>query len=119
MKKTRHFDQRSNSRGINSAMTNFTLKFGHVNNDKIFLNRQLVTKEIENLKHSQNRLQKLLKKFKTFTVAYLIKKLLNQTKQDLATAKKILDKGGVVVVADGEMLISVYDYESHNRLGKY
>ena len=119
MQKTRHFDQKMNSRGINSAMTEFTLKFGDVKKDKVFLNRQMVTKEVTQLKIKQTKLQNLLKKFKFFKVAYLIKKFLNKVKRDLVIAKKILDKGGLVVVTEGGKLITTYDFESNNRLGKY
>ena len=49
----------------------------------------------------------------------IIKKFLEKTKRDLMTAKKILDKGGLVVVTEGGNLITTYDFESNNRLGKY
>ena len=119
MKKTRHFDQKMNLRGINSAMTQFTLEFGDVKNDKVFLNRQMISQQVAQLKIKQTKLQSLLKKFKFFKVANLIKKFLEKTKRDLMTAKKILDKGGLVVVTEGGNLITTYDFESNNRLGKY
>lgn len=119
MQKTRHFDQKMNIRGISSAMIQFTLEFGDVKNDKVFLNRQMLIKEVAQLKLKQSKLQKLLKKFKSFNVAHLIKKFLSKVKRDFATAKSIMQKGGLVVVTEGGKLITTYDFESNNRLSKY
>jgi hypothetical protein len=67
-------------RGITRDMINFVLEHGMVTHDKATLDR----------KDAQQLLAKMQKEMKVL--------------------KKILDKGGVVVVAESDMIITTYNY---------
>ncbi len=80
MFETYHIDKRVRQRGITKRMIELTLEFGEVNADKIRLGTR--------------RIKKLLKTHK-------------ELKSDLL---KILDKGGLVIVASGSSLITAYNW---------
>ena len=83
MKYTYHSINRMNTRGISKEMIEFTLNYGSIDGDAYVTNRKLLNKVIQHL-----------------------------TKQ-LDLAKKLIDKGGVVVVTDNSSVITTYDYESY------
>ena len=85
MKQTHHVNQRMNQRGITKAMIDFTLDYGVVKGDRWVLNRKEVDKTIKQLEAT------------------------------LRTARKLRDKGGVVVVADNESVITAYNYNSRRN----
>ena len=80
MYETLHLNQRARQRGITNRMIELTLEFGEIQADKIRLGTR--------------RIKKLLKTHK-------------HIKADLL---KILDKGGLVVVASGASLITAYNW---------
>lgn len=80
MFETHHINKRVRQRGITKRMIELTLEFGEVQADKIRLGTR--------------RIKKLLKTHK-------------ELKSDLL---KILDKGGLVVVASGSSLITAYNW---------
>ena len=82
MKKTKHIDKRMNQRGITQDMIDFTLNFGEVTNDKWFTNKKILQDSIR------------------------------QFEQQIKTAKRLLDKGGIVVVSEDESLITAYHFDS-------
>lgn len=82
MKKTKHIDKRMNQRGITQDMIDFTLNFGEVTNDKWFTNKKILQESIR------------------------------QLEQQIKTAKRLLDKGGIVVVSEYESLITAYHFDS-------
>jgi hypothetical protein len=83
MIETYHMNQRTRQRGITNRMVELTLVFGEVQKDKIRLGAR--------------RIKKLLKTHK----------ISQDLKKDLL---KILDKGGLVVVASGTALITAYHW---------
>jgi len=83
MNETLHINQRVRQRGITKRMIELTLEFGEVQADKIRL--------------GSRRIKKLLKQHKVS----------QDIKRDLL---KILDKGGLVVVASGSALITAYNW---------
>ena len=83
MNETLHINQRVRQRGITKRMIELTLEFGEVQADKIRL--------------GSRRIKKLLKQHKVS----------QDLKRDLL---KILDKGGLVVVASGSALITAYNW---------
>ena len=83
MKETLHINQRVRQRGITKRMIELTFEFGEVQADKIRL--------------GSRRIKKLLKQHKVS----------QDLKRDLL---KILDKGGLVVVASGSALITAYNW---------
>jgi len=84
MHETYHINRRVRQRGITKRMIKLTFEFGEVHTDKIRL--------------GSRRIKKLLKN----------RKQINQDlKSDLL---KILDKGGLVVVASGTTLITAYNW---------
>ncbi|GGZ94792.1 hypothetical protein DC083_06570 [Ignatzschineria ureiclastica] len=85
MQLSRHIDQRMNQRGITKEMVELTLEYGEIENDRWVLNRKRVETMIE-----------LLEK-------------------QLRTARKLRDKGGIVVVAEDNTLVTTYDYDSKDR----
>lgn len=83
MKYTYHSQKRMNHRGISKEMIEFTLNYGSVDGDAYITNKKLLQKVIQNLS------------------------------KQLTLAKKLIDKGGVVVVTDNGSVITTYDYESY------
>ncbi|MBK6906352.1 MAG: DUF4258 domain-containing protein [Rhodocyclaceae bacterium] len=81
MQTTRHIQQRMSQRGVSRDMVDFVMDHGTEEQDKYILGR----KEALSLLEKIQRQERLL--------------------------KKILDKGGVVVVADGDALITTYNCE--------
>jgi len=80
MHETLHINQRVRQRGITNRMIELTLEYGIVQADKIKLGTR--------------RIKKLLRTHK-------------ELKSDLL---KILDKGGLIVVASGTSLITAYSW---------
>jgi len=80
MYETFHINKRVRQRGITNRMIELTLEFGEIQADKIRLGTR--------------RIKKLLRTHK-------------ELKKDLL---KILDKGGLVVVASGATLITAYNW---------
>ena len=85
---SQHADQRMNQRGISRRLIEFTLRFGRIEGDKHVLDRKESRRLIESLT------------------------------EQLRLAKRIMDKGGVVVV-DGESdtVITTYNVDArvHRR----
>lgn len=85
MQLSRHIDQRMNQRGITKEMIELTLEYGEIDNDRWVLNRKGVDAMIESLE------------------------------KQLRTARKLRDKGGIIVVAEDNTLVTTYDYDSRDR----
>lgn len=85
MQQTQHFKQRLSQRGVTRKMVDFTLDYGKVDGDRWVLDRKNTDRMIEQLEN------------------------------ELRVAKKIRDKGGIVVVADEDALITVYNYDSRRN----
>lgn len=83
MHTTVHIQQRMGQRGITGRMIDLVLEHGHLKQDKVVLGR----------KDAQRLLAEM------------------QVKQ--AVLKKIIDKGGLVVVSDDDTLITSYNYNGH------
>lgn len=79
MKQSRHIDERMNQRGIGQAMVDLALTHGRCEQDRYVLDRREVDRRLDEL----NRERGLL--------------------------LKVRDKGGVVVVAEGDALITAYN----------
>lgn len=79
MRPTKHFRQRMSQRGLSSAIVQAAVDFGVIDQDKYVLGRKDAQLQIESLQ------------------------------QQLRALKKIADKGGVAVVADGNSLITTYN----------
>lgn len=82
MQKTKHINKRMSQRGITQDMIDFTLNFGEITNDKWFTNKKTLQKSIK------------------------------QLEQQIKMAKRLLDKGGIVVVAADDALLTAYDFDS-------
>lgn len=82
MQKTKHINKRMSQRGITQGMIDFTLNFGEITNDKWFTNKKTLQKSIK------------------------------QLEQQIKMAKRLLDKGGIVVVAADDALLTAYDFDS-------
>lgn len=82
MRLTQHAHQRMTQRGITRSMIDLVLEYGEVEHDKAILDR----------KHAQQ--------------------LILELEVKLRTAKKILDKGGCVVVEVGDSILTTYNYQS-------
>lgn len=85
MRKTRHAMARMAKRGISSAMIKYVIDNGISVQDKIVLGRKEALQKLEILQEEARLL------------------------------KKILDKGGVVVVADETAVITTYNYQGHKH----
>lgn len=79
---TKHVHKRAQQRGITKDMINFTLDHDVIQGDRWFLSRKLLNETIHELE------------------------------AQLKVAKRLRDKGGVVVVADGEALLTTCDFDS-------
>lgn len=81
MQSTQHIKQRMSQRGISREMVELVLTHGIADQDRYVLGRKEALRLLEDFQRSERLL------------------------------KKILDKGGVVVVADGDALITTYNYK--------
>lgn len=84
MHNTVHIQQRMAQRGITSRMIDVVLEHGRQDQDKIVLDRK--------------RAQQLL----------------DEMRGKEAVLKKIIDKGGLVVVSDSDALITTYNYKGRH-----
>jgi hypothetical protein len=84
MHMTHHIAARMNQRGIRKGVIDLTLDLGDIEGDKIVLSSKIIDEEVRDL---QRRLKML------------------------SDARK---KGGIVVVADGDHLITAYHKNSYN-----
>jgi hypothetical protein len=85
MARTRHFQQRMSQRGITLDIVDLTQQFGETQQDKVYLNRKGLLRLIENARKIER------------------------------TAKKALDRGGIVVVENDGSLITTYRFDSYDR----
>lgn len=83
---TKHLGVRMSQRGITSEMIEFVLTHGVNRQDKIVLCRKDLAKLVPQLDGAQR-----------------------------ATALKLLDKGGIVVVEEGESLLTAYNINTFSR----
>lgn len=89
MARTRHFQKRMSQRGITLDLVNLARQFGEPTQDKIVLGRKGLSQ------------------------------LLAAVRELERTTKKALDKGGIVIVEDGETLITTYRADSFDRRKAY
>lgn len=87
---TKHSNKRMKQRGITKDMIDFTIHFGEIDGDKYFTNQKNITNDISMIDLQIMQLKRLRK-----------------------TALKVLDKGGVTVVADNGNIISTYNFNSY------
>ena len=80
---TQHAMQRMSQRGVTGDMVDFVLNYGFVEQDKYVLGKRQALE------------------------------LLNDLKKQERLVKKILDKGGVTVVAQDDVLITTYNCNSY------
>lgn len=116
---TNHAMKRSNQRGIPKDLIAYTLKVGITSGDKYIVTRKIAEQEVKSLKSQILRFEALRKKFKQYAVAKLITKKLEELKNDLSSAKLLVEKAGLVVVIDGTHVITSYDYASHFHRSGY
>lgn len=84
MQMTAHIDARMNQRGIRKNLVELALDLGEIEGDRYVLTSKMIDAEIEGIRRKM--------------------KLLTEARK----------KGGVVVVADGEALITTYRANSFN-----
>lgn len=84
MHTTVHIQQRMGQRGITGRMIDLVLEHGNLERDKVVLGR----------KDAQ--------------------RLLDEIRAKEAVLKKIIDKGGLVVVSDSDALITTYNYNGRH-----
>jgi len=85
VKTTRHFSKRMSQRGISRDMVSVVRQYGALDGNKVVLGRR--------------------------AAGQAISELMTQ----LRTLKKIQDKGGLVIVEDGESLITTYNFSGRAR----
>jgi len=85
MNSTMHVQERMSQRGISKAMVEYVVEHGKPEHDRVILGRKEALQILESLQEQQRIL------------------------------KKILDKGGVVVVADGNSLITTYNCQHRSN----
>lgn len=84
MQNTVHIQQRMSQRGINGKMLDIVLEHGRLEKDKHVLRRKDAIR------------------------------LLDELREQAAVVKKIIDKGGMVVVSDNGTLITTYNYSERH-----
>lgn len=82
---TKHAAARQSQRGITSSMIDYVTKHGVEESDKLVLGRKEALQLLEKIKEEERLLM------------------------------KILDKGGVIVVAEGDTVITTYNHTSRYR----
>jgi hypothetical protein len=83
MHTTQHVMQRMSQRGVSGEMVDFVLNYGQLEQDKYVLGKRQALE------------------------------LLDELKKQERVVKKILDKGGVTVVAQDDILITTYNRNSY------
>lgn len=81
MKTTTHAQQRMSQRGINRSMVDLCLEHGKIDQDRVLLGR----KDAEDL--------------------------LAKMQARMNVLKKIIDKGGIIVISDRNTIITTYNYK--------
>lgn len=81
MHTTQHIQQRMSQRGISRAMVDLVMTHGTLEKDKIVLGKKEALERLESLRQEERIL------------------------------KKILDKGGVIIVTENDSLITTYNCE--------
>ena len=87
---TRHILKRMNQRGITKDMVDFAFVYGDIQGDKIFTNRKVTKEIICDIDMQIEYLRKMRR-----------------------LALKVMDKGGITVVADNGKLITAYNTDSY------
>lgn len=82
---TKHCQSRMAQRGLPKRLLELVLEFGKENGDKLILNKKTTQKVIEELDSIRKELL------------------------------RVMDKGGVTVVVENDMLITAYNTESYKR----
>jgi len=85
MRTTQHAGTRMSQRGISSRLVEFALRHGRIDGDKRILDRN------ESLR------------------------LLEDLNEQLRLVKRVLDKGGITVVASGEAIVTAYNVDQPIR----
>ncbi|MFW2045500.1 DUF4258 domain-containing protein [Acinetobacter variabilis] len=85
MLQSNHFMKRAKQRGITYRMVQFALKYGEVKGEHSFINKKILDDLINNLT------------------------------KELMAAKRLRDKGGIVIVSDKENLITTFDFDSYRK----
>ena len=85
MARTKHFGKRISQRGITLDVVDLARQFGVPDGDKIILGRKTLEKVLKAIWDLER------------------------------TAVRAMDKGGIVVVEDGETQITAYDRDSYRR----
>jgi hypothetical protein len=85
MARTKHIQQRMSQRGITLDLVDLARQFGEPNQDKVVLGRKGLGELLEAVRDIER------------------------------AAKKALDKGGIVVIEDGDALITTYRLDSFSR----
>lgn len=84
MQTTAHIQKRMSQRGIKGKMLDIVLEHGRLEQDKHILGRKDAIKLLEELREQE------------------------------AAVKKIIDKGGMVVISDNDTLITTYNYSGRH-----
>ncbi|WP_034708169.1 hypothetical protein [Acinetobacter bereziniae] len=111
MQFTNHMHQRMSQRGCTKSMVEFTLSEGSVRGDKYILNRKTTQKYLSDIDNKIKNLRWILQEKNQTSY----QETLNELQKSRRIALKILDKGGITVVLDGEDLITTYNINSFKR----
>ncbi len=114
MQFTNHMHQRMSQRGCTKSMVEFALSEGSVRGDKYIINRKTTQKYLSNIDNKIKNLRWRLQE-KNQTSYQEILNELHELQKSRRIALKILDKGGITVVLDGEDLITTYNINSFKR----
>lgn len=113
MKKTYHSLVRMNQRGITYPMVEYTIQHGEIHGDKYVTNKKNLNQNIQDMKKRICKLETLNRKFKHLAVVKLVEKNLGLLKQQIAIAKKLIDKGGIVVICQKQHILTTYNTSSY------
>lgn len=112
---TKHCHKRMSQRAISKNLIDFTINYGELKGDKIVTNKKILKSNIIEIDIKIKSLKKMIKKFKHLLVSKLIKKALISLQETRKVALKVLDKGGITIVLDGDSLITTYNTNSFRR----
>lgn len=115
MTPTNHFAQRMNQRGHTKAMIELALLCGELSGDKCIANKKQTQKFIDSTDRKIKKLNTLKQKNSQLLDAHLVDLELEELQEQRRTAMKLLDKGGITIVYEGDYLITVYNTNSFKR----
>ena len=106
MHHTNHSVTRMNQRGISHAMAELVYAYGMTKGDKVILNQRAAKERLIEARAEKTSLEKALDSGSMSMISTL--HAVAKVEREIRNLIKLIDKQGVVVVVDGDVLLTAY-----------